>query len=113
MITSEELSAAAGILLSLALSYLPGVSAWFADLSPQAKRLAMLGLLAAVTGAMVGLSCGGLAADLGLPITCDRAGLVHALRAFALAVIANQAAFLVAPKPARVRRAVLYTRFQK
>jgi hypothetical protein len=109
MICSEELSAAAGILLSLSLSYIPGLSAWFGELPAERKRLVMLGLLVVATGGIVGLACGGLAAELGLAVSCDKPGMLQILRAFVLAVIANQATFAITPRPVRVKRSIFYT----
>ena len=71
-ISSEELSAAAGIVLSLGFSYIPGVSQRFDGLTPTQKRLAMLGLLLACALGVFGLSC----ANSGVITApaCDRAG---------------------------------------
>jgi hypothetical protein len=91
-LTPELLSAIAGIALSLLASYCPGFSAWFEQLEAVHKRLVMLGLLAAASAAIVGLACAGLA---GLPAACDQGGLILALRAFILALAANQSAYLI------------------
>ena len=44
----EVLSAAAGVLLSLAFSYLPGLNGWFSSLDGTHKRLVMLAALVLV-----------------------------------------------------------------
>ncbi len=93
---SETLSAAAGLLLSLAASYLPGFAEWYAALEGARKRLVMLGLLAAVAGAAYGLACAGFADDLGLRLTCDAPGALALLRAFLTALAVNQATYLLA-----------------
>jgi hypothetical protein len=103
--TADELAAAAGVVLSLALTYLPGWGARFAALSPETKRLVLLGLLFLVALGAFGLACGGLAGDFDLPVACDRAGATGLLRAFVLAAIANQGTFSITPKPRAVRRA--------
>jgi hypothetical protein len=53
MISSEELCVAAGLLLSLGFSYVPGLSEWFAALAPTYKRLLMLAGLLLVTSRVV------------------------------------------------------------
>jgi hypothetical protein len=99
--TSDLLSSVAGAVLSLLFSYLPGLSAWYGTLTGDKKRLIMLGALALVAGGMYALDCGGLLVKIvpdvaGMCSTAD--GWVQVVRAFVLATIANQAAFLVSPK---------------
>lgn len=99
-LTPELLSSIAGILLSLLASYLPGFSGWFDRLEAIHKRLLMLGLLAAVTAAIVGLACAGWGETyglqtFGLQTACDQGGITLALQAFILALIANQSAYLI------------------
>jgi len=91
----DEICGAAGVILSLACSYIPGVRERFEALDPTRKRLVMLGLLAlAATGAF-------LLANLdGGSVPALQAGLVW-MRAFVLAMIANQAAFTISPRPER------------
>jgi hypothetical protein len=94
----EELAAAAGVILSLSFSYIPGLHERFSDLSPTHKRLVMLSLLAAAALGTYALSCygGGLGAP--QPVDCSQAGIWVLLRALLTAVIANQSAFAVSPK---------------
>lgn len=104
-LTPELLSSIAGVLLSLLASYLPGFSTWFDRLSATHKRLLMLGVLAAVTTAIVGLTCAGLGQPLGLPAiglpatslpaACDQGSVTLALQSFILALVANQSAYLI------------------
>jgi hypothetical protein len=97
--TAEELSMIAGVLLSLGFSYIPGMSDWYARLSPEKKRLLMLGLLAAVALAVFGLACTGFASGgPAIDVTCDSSGAIGLLNMFILAVISNQAVFLISPK---------------
>jgi hypothetical protein len=101
-INAEGLSALAGILLSLGFSYIPGVSQRFGELAPTQKRLVMLGLLLACALGVFGLSCaqtGWLEAP-----SCDQAGAWGLAKVFLAAVIANQAAFTVSPRPERPRQ---------
>jgi hypothetical protein len=103
--TATELSFVAGALLSLAFSYVPGLNSKFAALEPEKKRLVMLGLLALVSLVVFGLGCAGFAADLGLSVTCDRAGAVGLLKAFLGAVVANQAMYSLSPRTLAVKLA--------
>lgn len=89
--TEAQVSSIAGLLLSLAFSYIPGVSDWFAKLDGTYKRLLMAGLLVvAAMGALV-YKCVGDAA-------CYQANLNDYLSAFIAALVANQAAYLISPK---------------
>lgn len=89
---SELLSMLAGVLLSLAASYLPGFKDWFAELDGIRKRLLLAALgLAAVTG-VLGAGCAGL-----YDYPCSQSGAVELLRAYVLLLIANQAAYVATP----------------
>ncbi|MFU8772146.1 MAG: hypothetical protein ACNA8H_06975 [Anaerolineales bacterium] len=94
---ADTLSAIAGALLSLAFSYIPGLQARFDPLDGVYKRLIMLGLLVLAASAAFSAACAGWAADLGLGLSCDRSGLIGLLHALFLAIVANQAAFLISP----------------
>jgi hypothetical protein len=89
---AELLSILSGVLLSLAASYLPGFSAWFAALDGIRKRilLAALGLLA-----VVGVMLAGCAGWYNYP--CSEAGALELLRAYAMLLIANQATYTATP----------------
>lgn len=106
--SADFLSAFAATVLSLLFSYVPGIRTWFDALGTfpdgsndngARKRLLMLGLLALATAASFLLACSHLAADFGLSLTCTRGSTITLLRAFGLAVIANQATYLISPKP--------------
>ncbi len=97
---AEDLSAVAGVLLSLGLSYIPGVKQYFGDLAPTTKRLVMLGLLLVCALGIFGLSCvrpGDFS-----PGLCSQDGSWRLLKVFIAAAIANQAAFELTPK-ARIK----------
>ncbi len=94
-ITPEELSAMAGIVLSLGFSYIPGVRDRFGGLEPVHKRLVMLGLLLACALGVFSLSC--LQSGMLPAVSCSRAGAWELGRIFVSALIANQAAFSVSP----------------
>lgn len=91
--TPETLSAVAGVLLSLAFSYVPGLSGWWDLRSPTEKRLAMLVMLAVLAGAAFGLSCSAVLSIL----PCDKPSLIGLIQSFVAALVANQSAFLVSP----------------
>ena len=95
--TADSLAATAGVLLSLAFSYIPGLAEWYVLKADPVKRLIMLGLLLLVGLGAFGLACGGLAADFGLPVTCDKTGAIALLRSFSVAAIANQTAYALTP----------------
>ncbi len=95
-ITQQLLSALAGVTLSLAFSYVPGLAPRFQALTGEYKRVVLLGTLALVSGAIYGLSCGAIL----VAVSCDQAGAIGLVEAFLLALIANQAAYQMVP-PAR------------
>ncbi len=92
---AEFLSMIAGILLSLLFSYVPGASGWYGALDGVHKRLVMLGLLFLSAAGVFALSCAGVYDY----VACSQAGAVQAVEAFVSAVIANQATYLISPKP--------------
>jgi hypothetical protein len=94
--TPESLSIIAGILLSLAASYLPGFSAWFAALDATYKRLLMLACLAAAAAASFGLAC--IPGSPLATVTCDQPGAWTIAQAFVAAAIANQTTYLLSPQ---------------
>jgi len=104
-ISAEFLTAVCGVLLSLGFSYIPGLQARFDQLDGVYKRLVMLGLLAITSLGVFGMAClpWGNAENplqaLGIQgVTCSQAGALGLVRAFVLAVIANQATFLISPR---------------
>jgi len=97
-LTAEQLSAIAGVVLSLAFSYIPGVRDWFDGLMPTIKRLIMAGLLLAVALGAFGLGCAGVLGQLGGQVGCDQAGAIDLVTAFLAALVANQAAYAISPQ---------------
>lgn len=96
--SSEQLAALAGVILSLAFSYVPGLSDKFAALESTTKRLVMAGLLLLVAVAALGLSC----ANVVQTVECSQAGVLKLIDTFIAALVANQAAYLISPKPSDV-----------
>ena len=89
------LMAAAGVLMSLAFAYIPGLHERYAALDGVRKgQVMLLALLVAAAIILVG-SCWLRYAW----ATCDEAGWKQLAEMFLYALLANQAAYLVAVKP--------------
>lgn len=93
-LTPDLLALVAGVILSLAFSYVPGLNTKFAVLDPIYKRLIMLVLLLITAGGVYGLSCAGLLSY----VTCDQGGAWLLLGIFIRAAVANQSAYLLSPE---------------
>ena len=89
--TAEQLAAYAGIVLSLALFYIPGLSTWYEAQTAQAKAGLMAFLLIGVAAAVYGLSCAGWYAL----VSCDAEGIKQLVNVFIAALIANQSTYLL------------------
>lgn len=88
-ITPEILSGAAGILISLVLTYVPKLNVKWQSLEADYKRLILLVALLVVAGGAVALSCWGV-----IPyVVCDKGGLIKFGEVFIAALIANQAVY--------------------
>jgi hypothetical protein len=119
--TVEMLSILAGSLLALLFAYLPGLSGWYQRLEDQPlvlkplvlkpldrsagggtrKRLVMLACLAVTAATSFGLACSGWGTYFGLSLSCSQGGAAELLRAFILALIANQSTHRISPRLAR------------
>lgn len=94
----DFLALAFGVLLSLAVSYIPGLSAAYGQLDGNAKRLVMLVGVVVIGAAVVGLNCAGVSFT-GVPaVECSQAGALLVVEAIVKAAIANQAAYALTPK---------------
>jgi hypothetical protein len=93
--TPELLASIVAVVLSLAASYLPGFSDWYAALAPSYKRLLMLGLLALTALGSLVVACAGFARPAGLSLACDEAGALALFKSFLAALVANQAAYSI------------------
>ncbi len=96
--TADTLSLLAGSVLSLLFSYVPKLNTWFDGILPEYKRLTMAGLTLLIAGAAYGLACAGLGEQFGIAVVCDQAGAIALIRAWVLALVANQAAYSVTPR---------------
>jgi hypothetical protein len=95
----DTLSALAGLLLALALAYVPGLAPRWRALPGDHKRLALAGLLALVTLGSFALACVPPLAVLRPPsfgVACAAPDLNALLSAFVLALVANQGAYVLA-----------------
>lgn len=90
---SELLGAIAGVVISLAFSYVPGLKFWFGELEGDYKRLVMLGALAIVALGAFGLACLGQYSG----VACTQAGAWDLIYIFIAAAIANQSAYMLTP----------------
>ena len=93
-LSAEFIAAVTGVLTSVLFSYFPGLRTKFAALSTEAKSGIMLGLMALVTASLTVLDWFDVV-DAGLAF--DKAGIVHIVWTFLLAVIANQATHRISP----------------
>ena len=89
--SADQLAALAGVILSLAFAYVPGLSNWYNALEGTYKRLVMAALLVAVAAGAFGLSCAAIV----LSVTCDKAGALGLLSAVLAALVANQATYVL------------------
>lgn len=101
-ITPEILAGIAGVLLSLAFSYVPGVSVAFASLKPESKRLIMAGMLAIISVILYLLNCKSI---LWIGLTCDQTGIIQLVTIFISSIVANQGAFSLTPQTQAVKAA--------
>jgi hypothetical protein len=98
-VTAEGLGAVAGIVLTLAFSYIPGLNAWFAKLNKEQQQLGML--LALVVAALLigGAGCLGWTSS----VVCNADGLRDVGEALLFAIIANQSVYRISPQTKQVR----------
>jgi hypothetical protein len=100
-ITADLIAAAASILLSLALNYIPGLNTKFAELSSEIKSL-IVAISIIVIGILVALSsCG----NLWVFISCDKVGLMKIGECILFALVANQGAYKLSPQTKAVKNA--------
>jgi hypothetical protein len=115
--SADLLAVISGASLSLAFAYIPGAADWFARLDGTRKRLVMLALLALASLVTFALAClpqvhgaswsQGLIAGLAggddrIFPACSSQGAGDLLRAFFLALIANQSVYALTPRNGRI-----------
>lgn len=90
--TSQELAAAVGIVISLACSYLPGLKTKWDELPGDSKRAIMGGLMLIVGGVTFAAGCAGIGG-----VTCDQASAIGLARTVFAALVASQTAYAISP----------------
>lgn len=93
--TAETLTILAASVLSFAFGYVPKLKDWYDALEATHKRLVMAGLLLAIAAAIFGLSCWQIVPPEYQLTTCDSAGFVALVRAYVLALAANQGTYML------------------
>ncbi len=92
-LTPAVISAAAAGLISVILSYFPGLNIKWDRLDPTIKRLAFAGALVVVTAVIVGLSCASIIGA----VTCDKQGIIEAVIVLGSALWTSQSVFALSP----------------
>jgi hypothetical protein len=93
---SEQLSSIAGVALSLAFAYIPGVKEWYAGLEKTMKSTVMALLIIAIAIVAFGLSCYDFVQ---IGIVCDKVGAVALVSNVIAALVANQSAYVLLVRP--------------
>ena len=94
-------AAVAGIVLSLALTYIPGLNTWYAPLTSQIKSVIMLGLMAVCAVAIMLLAVYGIIQTVH-PITWT-----DVVAVVVMWMVANQSTYKLAPLPNSVSHLII------
>lgn len=93
-VDADFIAGAAGVLISLALAYIPKLSDWFKSQAGSVKRLILFGLML-VTVVVIGvLGCYGV---VNTGVSCDQQGFLSYGQALLIALIANQGTYTALP----------------
>jgi hypothetical protein len=87
----------AGAILALLFGYVPGLRQWFEALDGVRKAQVMAGLLLLAAAGTFGASC----YTPWVAVECTEAGFWQLVELFIMAVIANQATYMLAVRPSR------------
>lgn len=90
---SSQIAMIAGVILSLAFAYIPGLAPWYDAQSAQVKSLTMLGALVVAAVGTYAATCWRLFDIPGL--TCSEPGIRTLISAFIVALATNQSTYLV------------------
>jgi hypothetical protein len=94
---AEKLAAIAGLVLSLAFAYVPGLKDWFEGLpKPQWKAAFMAVLTIVAAGVIFGLGC---AKWFNVPVTCDQTGIEQLVNAVVAALIGMASGYVTLVRP--------------
>ena len=97
MMENNLLATLAGVLLSLAFGYIPGLREWYGGLESVRKAQVMAAALLLAGVGVYLASCYTPFAG----VTCDEAGFWELVELLIAALIANQATFLIAVEPGK------------
>lgn len=97
---ADLFAAVAGSIVSILIDMIPKLNEWYAGLSTTAKRGVMAVLMLLVAAGVYALSCAGILAqiDPNLKLTCNAEGIFLLVRAFLVALGANQGTYWAKPK---------------
>lgn len=98
--TPETLALFAGSLLSILFSVVPILKPWYEGLTGLSKRLVMAGVLLLASVVIYAAACLSFLNIIlpGASITCTEEGIWSLAQVFLLAVVANQATFILTKK---------------
>lgn len=100
-LTTAVISGIAGMILSLALNFIPGLRVKWAGLQEDTKK-AYMALLVLATGGLIALSS---CLNLWVIVQCDKPGLMYLVQVVFFTLVGNQVTYLVTPQPADVKQA--------
>ena len=92
--TPAALAAFAGLLLSAAVTYIPGVAAWYDGQDAPTKALVFAGLVFVAAGLSFGASCIGLDVAVLAKTSCTYAGFQETLNAFIFALMGGATGYV-------------------
>lgn len=90
-VTPEQFIALMAAILAILFEWLPSLKKWWDTLTPDRKRLYMIGMLVLLVGVTFGLSCAGLTDA----FTCTVMGAIDALILLMQAIAINQGVHLL------------------
>jgi hypothetical protein len=102
-LTPDKLVLILAAAISLLFSYFPSLNTWYAKFDATKKRLIMLALLVVEVAVMALGMCNNflVIAD----VVCSQAGILQLVYWMVLAVVANQATFVISPVQTVVKAA--------
>jgi hypothetical protein len=95
-LTPASLASIVGVIVSLIFRFVPKLKSWYANLIDLWKATIMVVLMLIVSVATFLIACTPIL-DIGL--LCDPSGALSVIEIFFLAIAANQATYLLTPKP--------------
>ena len=96
--SAELLASVLAIVMSLAFSYIPGLSDWYAALDRKYKQVVMGVGLVVIAFSVFGLACAGFGAQFGIDLACTQDGAIALLELLIDALIVNQGTYLLTRK---------------